>query len=153
MQALCMYHSRPNSLLSPISRTVWLMINCEQGEPPHTIAEFNFSDPLLLAWFNLSLVDGYNEDLAIIPEGRPDLAIIARAPKNGMCSPDLEFPLPGPVLKQPCLSACQRWGRPEDCCTGEFATPDKCKHSAQSLWWKGLFPEAYCYGNQPFAPI
>lgn len=59
------------------------------------------------------------------------------------------FPYPDddvarPVF-DPCLSACQATGSAKDCCTGKYATPDKCPRSAYSRAAKAVCPDAYSY--------
>ncbi|KAF1809502.1 Osmotin, thaumatin-like protein [Eremomyces bilateralis CBS 781.70] len=52
--------------------------------------------------------------------------------------------IPRPVF-QPCLSACAKWNRPEDCCAGKFATPEKCAPGLYSRNAKRVCPDAYSY--------
>jgi len=45
----------------------------------------------------------------------------------------------------PCLSACNVWGRPEDCCTGYYDTPERCPPRDFSYAVKAVCPDAYGY--------
>lgn len=44
-----------------------------------------------------------------------------------------------------CKSACEAFGTPEFCCSGAFGTPDKCKPSEYSGFFKKACPSAYSY--------
>lgn len=45
----------------------------------------------------------------------------------------------------PCLSACHKSGSAKACCTGDYATPDKCPRSDYSRAAKAVCPDAYSY--------
>ncbi|KAL0702713.1 hypothetical protein Bca4012_058835 [Brassica carinata] len=44
-----------------------------------------------------------------------------------------------------CKSACEAFGTPEYCCSGVFGTPDTCKPSDYSAFFKKACPTAYSY--------
>lgn len=45
----------------------------------------------------------------------------------------------------PCHSACSKWGRDQDCCSGEYDDPEKCKPGLYSKRIKGVCPDAYSF--------
>lgn len=48
-------------------------------------------------------------------------------------------------LLSPCLSACAKWNKPQDCCIGEWNDPKKCGPSLYSRKAKKVCPDAYSY--------
>ncbi|GKC61005.1 thaumatin-like protein 1, partial [Tanacetum coccineum] len=44
-----------------------------------------------------------------------------------------------------CKSACEVFGTPEYCCSGDHNTPDKCPPTDYSRFFKNLCPKAYSY--------
>lgn len=48
-------------------------------------------------------------------------------------------------LLSPCLSACAKWNKPQDCCAGKWDDPKKCKPSLYSRKAKKICPDAYSY--------
>lgn len=44
-----------------------------------------------------------------------------------------------------CKSACVAFNQPQYCCTGAYGTPDKCKPSSYSQFFKSKCPQAYSY--------
>ena len=49
-------------------------------------------------------------------------------------------------LFDPCYSACAKFGKDEDCCSGKYNNPNKCKPSEYSEMAKKVCPDAYSYG-------
>lgn len=47
----------------------------------------------------------------------------------------------------PCLSACAKYNRPADCCTGAYDSPSSCSPSTYSKMAKAVCPDAYSYGR------
>lgn len=60
------------------------------------------------------------------------------------------YPYPDDNIKRPgfnpCLSACAKWNKPSDCCTGSYNDPNKCKPSLYSKGAKKVCPDAYSFG-------
>ncbi|RRT84090.1 hypothetical protein B296_00009674, partial [Ensete ventricosum] len=44
-----------------------------------------------------------------------------------------------------CKSACEAFGSPQYCCSGEFGNPNTCKPSSYSQFFKNACPRAYSY--------
>ena len=45
-----------------------------------------------------------------------------------------------------CYSACAKYNRPRDCCTGSYNDPNICKPSKYSTEAKSVCPDAYSFG-------
>ncbi|KAF2011012.1 glycoside hydrolase family 2 protein [Aaosphaeria arxii CBS 175.79] len=59
------------------------------------------------------------------------------------------YPYPDDNIQRPafnpCFSACAKNNRPEDCCTGEYNSPDVCKPGDYSKSVKKICPDAYSF--------
>jgi hypothetical protein len=67
-----------------------------------------------------------------------------KAPDDGVYTyPDSNVQRPA---FNPCLSACAKFNKPEDCCQGEYNSPSKCVPSEYSKSAKAVCPDAYSYG-------
>ncbi|MQM06183.1 hypothetical protein Taro_039005 [Colocasia esculenta] len=110
--------------------------------PPATLAEFTLAGASGMDFYDVSLVDGYN--LPVVVEA------IGGA---GGCSPtgcavDLEARCPAELRSgdsEGCRSACEAFGSPEYCCSGNFANPSTCQPSVYSEMFKSACPRAYSY--------
>jgi hypothetical protein len=60
------------------------------------------------------------------------------------------YPYPDDDIERPqfnpCFSACAKHNRPEDCCTGEYNSPNACQPSEYSKNVKAVCPDAYSFG-------
>ncbi|KAG0135222.1 thaumatin family-domain-containing protein [Tuber indicum] len=140
-----------------------LMCGATSGEKPHTIAEFTVTGHKNETYYDISTVDGYNVDMAIIPEesAGPVLSCVSRPEKgtphwcphelllippkekfSSLFDPDDDDPK---EYFSPCHSACSKWGREQDCCSGEYDNPEKCKPGLYSKRMKGVCPDAYSF--------
>lgn len=50
-------------------------------------------------------------------------------------------------LFNPCYSACAKYNKPSDCCTGSYDSPNVCKASLYSQDAKKICPDAYSFGK------
>ncbi|KAK8210952.1 hypothetical protein IWZ01DRAFT_435378 [Phyllosticta capitalensis] len=75
-------------------------------------------------------------------------------PWNLLVSPpskpgDGVYPYPDDNIKRPafspCLSACAKWNKAADCCTGNYNSPGACSPSDYSKAAKKVCPDAYSY--------
>lgn len=61
------------------------------------------------------------------------------------------YPYPDDNIKRPlfnpCYSACAKYNRPADCCTGHYDSPNICKPSLYSSDAKKVCPDAYSFGR------
>ncbi|XP_074590833.1 thaumatin-like protein 1 isoform X2 [Curcuma longa] len=115
--------------------------NGAAAAPPATLVEFTLGGGGGGAdFYDVSLVDGYN-----LPVG-----VAAEAPGCGEtgCAADVNRVCPAEMRAgggAACRSACDAFGTPELCCTGEFANPSTCRPSAYSEVFKAACPLAYSY--------
>ncbi|CAN6544631.1 unnamed protein product [Malus baccata var. baccata] len=124
-------------------------IECAGGgaKPPATLAEFTLNGTNGLDFYDVSLVDGYNLPMLVVPRGGT----------RGGCSPtgclvDLNGKCPRALRVREsgrgsvaCRSACEAFGDPQFCCSEAYATPDTCQPSAYSLFFKHACPRSYSY--------
>ncbi|XP_044948041.1 thaumatin-like protein 1 isoform X1 [Hordeum vulgare subsp. vulgare] len=125
-------------------------VECAGGgaAPPCSLAEFTLAGSGGNDFYDVSLVDGSNIPMAVLPQGGSGAGCAATgclADLNGPCPADLRVAGPdGAGIA--CKSACEAFGRPEDCCSGAFAGgPEACRPSAYSMFFKNACPRAYSY--------
>ncbi|CAN7065034.1 unnamed protein product [Brassica oleracea var. botrytis] len=117
--------------------------------PPATLAEFTLDGSGGLDFYDVSLVDGYNVPMLVVPQGGSGQNCSSTGcvvDLNGSCPSELRVTSVDGV-RQPmgCKSACEAFRTPEYCCSGAFGTPDTCKPSEYSLVFKNACPRAYSY--------
>lgn len=110
--------------------------------PPATLAEFTLNGSGGLDFYDVSLVDGYNLPMIVEASGGSGGCATTGClvDLNQRCPPELQVAGGGA-----CRSACEAFGSPEYCCSGAYATPDKCKPTAYSELFKSACPKAYSY--------
>ncbi|TYI42893.1 hypothetical protein ES332_A01G130400v1 [Gossypium tomentosum] len=116
--------------------------------PPATLAEFTLDGAGGLDFFDVSLVDGYNVPMLVVPHGGTG----QNCTYTG-CVVDLNDSCPSElkVMKREggdgvaCKSACEAFRQPQYCCSGAYGTPDTCKASSYSEVFKRACPRAYSY--------
>ncbi|XP_044487868.1 thaumatin-like protein 1b isoform X5 [Mangifera indica] len=116
--------------------------------PPATLAEFTLNGASGLDFYDVSLVDGYNLPMLILPKGGSGGGCSATGclvDLNGACPADLRVArgTQGPSVA--CKSACEAFGDPRYCCSEAYNTPDTCGPSVYSLFFKHACPRAYSY--------
>lgn len=118
------------------------------AKPPATLAEFTLDGASGLDFFDVSLVDGYNIPMLVVPQGGTGEKCVSTGcvvDLNGACPQELKvFSVDGGE-NVACKSACEAFNAPQYCCSGEYATPDTCKPSAYSQVFKSACPRAYSY--------
>ena len=66
------------------------------------------------------------------------------------------YPYPDDNIQRPafdpCFSACSKNNDPQDCCTGDYGSPDTCKPNLYSTAAKAICPDAYSFGEQAMLP-
>uniref|UniRef100_A0A2N9FHQ7 Thaumatin-like protein n=1 Tax=Fagus sylvatica TaxID=28930 RepID=A0A2N9FHQ7_FAGSY len=113
------------------------------GAPPSTLAEFTLDSPV--DYYDISLVDGYNMPVSIIPLG------VSSSCKTSRCLSDINQACPEGLQVRKnrrvvaCKSACLAFNTPEYCCTGEYSNPQTCRPSNYSNVFKDSCPLAYTY--------
>lgn len=109
--------------------------------PPATLAEFTLGSGSK-DFYDVSLVDGYNLPIFVeVSGGSGDCG-------NTGCATDLNKRCPTELRIDgggACRSACEAFGNPEYCCSGEFNTPAACKPSMYSEMFKSACPKSYSY--------
>ncbi|KAI4999232.1 hypothetical protein ZWY2020_003821 [Hordeum vulgare] len=112
-------------------------IECAGGgaAPPCSLAEFTLAGSGGNDFYDVSLVDGSNIPMAVLPQGGSGAGCAATgclADLNGPCPADLRVAGPdGAGIA--CKSACEAFGRPEDCCSGAFAGGPEASDGESSL--------------------
>lgn len=114
------------------------------GAPPVTLVEFTLNGDGGKDFYDVSNVDGFNLPVEVVPENSECPTTSCKANINDGCPAGQEVKGPDGA-NIGCKSACAAFNKPEDCCTGEFNDPNKCKPSASSLYFEGKCPQAYSY--------
>ncbi|KAG0493576.1 hypothetical protein HPP92_004570 [Vanilla planifolia] len=119
------------------------------ASPPVTLAEFTLGGSGGMDFFDVSLVDGYNLPMLIVPQsgsGARCGSTGCLVDLNGLCPAELRVAAAdGSVENVACKSACEAFGSPQYCCSGDYGGPDTCKPSAYSQFFKNSCPRAYSY--------
>ncbi|KAI3420660.1 uncharacterized protein J3R85_012593 [Psidium guajava] len=121
--------------------------------PPATLAEFTLNGAGGLDFYDVSLVDGSNLPMLVVPRGAVAAASGARNCTTTGCAADLNLACPqelkvtgtGSEGGVGCRSACGAFGDPQYCCSGAYGTPDTCGPSRYSEFFKSACPKAYSY--------
>ncbi|KAJ8647999.1 hypothetical protein MRB53_001022 [Persea americana] len=112
--------------------------------PPATLAEFTLgSDSTTQDFYDVSLVDGYNLPMVVIARQSGS----GKCPATG-CVVDINLRCPTELRAEngdACRSACEAFGKPEFCCSGDYATPNTCRPSEYSEMFKTACPRSYSY--------
>ncbi|WVZ65700.1 hypothetical protein U9M48_015019 [Paspalum notatum var. saurae] len=124
-------------------------VECAGGgaAPPTTLAEFTLDGAGGNDFYDVSLVDGSNLPMVVVPQGGAGATCGATGclvDLNGPCPADLKV-VGADGAGIACKSACEAYGRPQDCCSGDYGTPATCQPSASSQFFKNACPRAYSY--------
>ncbi|KAL6493028.1 Thaumatin-like protein 1 [Orobanche gracilis] len=124
------------------------VLECNGGGavPPATLAEFTLDGGGGKDFYDVSLVDGYNLPMLVVPQGGSGDNCTSTGcvvDLNGSCPPELRVTSEGQGVA--CKSACGAFGTEQYCCSGAYGTPDVCKPSQYSLLFKHACPRAYSY--------
>lgn len=120
------------------------------GQPPATLAEFTVGKT---DFYDVSLVDGYNLEVSVVARGGRSGAAGGGACRVAGCDADVNEVCPAELRVSAgrgggvvaCRSACNAFAQPRYCCTGPYATPQTCRASNFSLFFKRFCPRAYTY--------
>ncbi|XP_077221294.1 thaumatin-like protein 1 [Tasmannia lanceolata] len=109
--------------------------------PPATLAEFTLGSGTQ-DFYDVSLVDGYNLPMIVTGSGGTGncAATGCVVDLNQHCPPELRV-----GDGEACRSACEAFGKPEFCCSGEYSTPNTCRPSVYSEMFKSACPKSYSY--------
>ncbi|XP_020263821.1 thaumatin-like protein 1b [Asparagus officinalis] len=115
------------------------------GAPPASLAEFTLQGHDNKDFYDISLVDGYNVPVTIVPRGVPECnSTGCGADINRVCPPELQARSPDGVVLG-CKSACLVFGEKEYCCSDDYNDPKVCKPTNYSKIFKDACPQAYSY--------
>ncbi|CAH9073429.1 unnamed protein product [Cuscuta epithymum] len=100
--------------------------------------------------YSVSLVDGFNLPLTVTPhEGKGNCPVVGcRANLVESCPPELHFRSQGghgPVVA--CKSGCEAFKTDELCCRNHFNSPQTCRPSSHSEFFKKACPATYTYAH------
>lgn len=120
--------------------------------PPATLAEFTLNGDQGLDFYDVSLVDGYNLPVLVIPIGGKGgcASTGCLVDLNDRCPRELSVVMTRGNSSShdksvACKSACEAFGDPRYCCSDAYATPDTCSPSVYSLYFKHACPRSYSY--------
>ncbi|KAL8161081.1 hypothetical protein V2J09_012570 [Rumex salicifolius] len=119
------------------------------GLPPATVVEMTLGTPESgLHYYDVSLVDGFNLPVSVVPLGRRGGggcgAAACEADLNEICPAALAVRRKdGKVVG--CSTACLATGLSRYCCTGENAAAAKCRPTAYGRVTKVMCPRAYAF--------
>ncbi|CAL5373390.1 unnamed protein product [Camellia sinensis] len=109
--------------------------------PPATLAEFTLGSGTQ-DFYDVSLVDGYNLPMFVEVSGGSGSCAATG------CAEDLNRKCPTELRVadgDACRSACEAFGSPEYCCSGEYSSPSTCTPSVYSQMFKSACPRSYSY--------
>lgn len=124
-------------------------VECEGSgaTPPATLAEFTLDGDAGMDFYDVSLVDGYNLPMLVVPQGGSG----ANCTSIG-CVGDFEDSCPSELRVSSvgregiaCKSACEAFGKDEYCCSGAYGSPQACQPTKYSQIFKRACPHAYSY--------
>ncbi|MED6208527.1 Thaumatin-like protein 1 [Stylosanthes scabra] len=128
------------------------------GIPPATLVEFTLAPNSSSSgngqdFYDVSLVDGFNLPVSVIPYVEAtQVTPYGGSCNTSSCSNDVNKVCPqdfaikgsdGSVIA--CKSACLALKKPEYCCSDSYGTPDKCPPNKYSVIFKSQCPQAYSY--------
>ncbi|XP_047328779.1 thaumatin-like protein 1b [Impatiens glandulifera] len=124
-------------------------VECSGGgaATPATLAEFTLNGDNGMDFYDVSLVDGYNLPMLVLPQGGAGencTSTGCTVDLNGACPSELKV-TSSDGERVACTSACDAFGQAQYCCNGEYGSPDTCKPSSYSKVFKTACPRAYSY--------
>lgn len=121
-----------------------------------TLVEIILNGPLELDWYDISLVNGYNIPIKILPTGgyiistdnRYDCKVTTcEADLNKLCPDALAVKINGTTVA--CKSPCEAFNTDEYCCRGVHKSKEMCKINKWPINYPALFksacPTAFSY--------
>uniref|UniRef100_A0A0R0ITR8 Thaumatin-like protein n=1 Tax=Glycine max TaxID=3847 RepID=A0A0R0ITR8_SOYBN len=111
-----------------------------------SLVEFTLASNKGQDFYVVSLVDGFNLPVLVTPQGGLRGCNTTSSPSdvNKVYPPSFSVKgSDGSVIA--CKSACLALNQPEYCCTGPFASADKCPPTPYSIIFKNMCPQAYSY--------
>ena len=121
------------------------------GATPATLAQFSLHHGHTdLSSYAVSLVDGFNVPMTVTPhEGKGQCPVVGcRANLLATCPDKLQLRSPpghGPVVA--CKSGCEAFGTDELCCRNHYNSPQTCRASTFSEFFKHACPATFTYAH------
>jgi hypothetical protein len=112
------------------------------------LAEFTLNGAGGFDFFDISLVDGYNLPMMVVPQGGTGqncTTVGCVTDLNDSCPSELQVTSADADGNVACKSACEAFGQPQYCCSGAYGSPNTCKPSTYSQIFKKGCPQAYSY--------
>ncbi|KAG0465196.1 hypothetical protein HPP92_019360 [Vanilla planifolia] len=116
------------------------------GVPPATLVEMTFGTARSpLHYYDVSLVDGFNLPVSMVPVGGGGGCGVAACEVNlNVCCPSrFEVRMGNKVVG--CKSACLALQTDKYCCRGEYGSPSCCRPTLFSHLFKSVCPKAYSF--------
>ncbi|KAF3630596.1 Glucan endo-1,3-beta-glucosidase [Capsicum annuum] len=110
--------------------------------PPVTVAEFTLNGAGGLDFYDVSLVHGYNLPILVSPQGGTGVGGVGNCSTTG-CVGDLNEACPKELKKMMDSHSSNNSSNSE--CVGSYATPDTCKPTDYSEFFKNACPKSYSY--------
>ncbi|KAL6204622.1 PREDICTED: osmotin-like protein [Fragaria vesca subsp. vesca] len=142
--------SRSNNRFSCLTGDCGGKLECNGagGATPATLAQFVLHHGPNDLWsYGVSLVDGFNVPMTVTPhEGKGVCPVVG-------CKADLLATCPGQlqVRSHPgvvaCKSACEAFGSDELCCRNKYNSPQTCRASSFSQFFKHACPATFTYAH------
>ncbi|CAN0857596.1 Thaumatin-like protein [Linum grandiflorum] len=127
------------------------------GNPPATLVEVTLqADKGGPAFYDVSLVDGYNIPVAVLSRPLSTKCAVGGCLRdlNGCCPPELQvLSRDGSGRVVGCKSACTAFNLDSFCCRNEYGRPEKCKPSVYSKMFKDACPSYYSYAYDSPSPL
>ncbi|KAL5079048.1 hypothetical protein RYX36_007469 [Vicia faba] len=121
-------------------------IACDNsGSGPLTLAEFSLNGSNNKDYYDVSLVDGYNVPMNIVPLNSSGKCNITGCPTdlNAVCPTELKAMNNGTLVG--CQGPCAAFNLQVFCCAGSLSTPETCEPSVYANIFKTACPTAYSY--------
>lgn len=121
-------------------------ITCDKyGLPPLTLAEFALNSANNHDFYDVSLVDGYNVPMNIVPLSSSGKCSSTGCPTdlNAVCPTELKVMKNGKLVA--CQGPCAAFNLQVFCCAGSHSTPNTCEPSVYAQIFKTACPAAYSY--------
>ncbi|PRP83071.1 pathogenesis-related thaumatin-like protein [Planoprotostelium fungivorum] len=128
------------------SGRIWAQRKEDPDIPLYTLAEWTLDAYMGMDFYDVSLVDGFNVPMSIIPTKGKGACL------SPSCSEDVTEDCPSDLAYHDdhgrviaCQSACSKFSTDGFCCRNEWNDPLKCKASVYADFFKRKCPTAYSY--------
>ncbi|GER25707.1 pathogenesis-related thaumatin superfamily protein [Striga asiatica] len=121
------------------------------GAAPATLAQFSLhhGGAADLSSYGVSLVDGFNVPMTVTPhEGKGLCPVVGcRADLLATCPAPLQVRAATAAAVVGCKSGCAAFGTDELCCRGHYNSPQTCRASSYSTFFKHACPHTFTYAH------